>query len=86
MPGSARDAVIPHLSSPTFDASTFEVWGPLLHGGRLRARTADRVPTPAVWRRRSGSDGLDDDVADGRRCSTRRGRGAGVARGLRSAL
>ncbi len=38
-------AVIPHLSSPTFDASTFEVWAPLLHGGRC-VLYPERVPTP----------------------------------------
>ena len=40
-----RDVVIPHLSSPTFDASTFEVWAPLLHGGRC-VLYPERVPTP----------------------------------------
>jgi amino acid adenylation domain-containing protein len=39
------DVVIPHLSSPTFDASTFEVWAPLLHGGRC-VLYPERVPTP----------------------------------------
>jgi amino acid adenylation domain-containing protein len=37
--------VVPHLSSPTFDASTFEIWAPLLHGGRCVLHT-DRVPSP----------------------------------------
>jgi len=40
-----RDVVVPHLSSPTFDASTFEVWAPLLHGGRC-VLYPERVPTP----------------------------------------
>ena len=39
------DVVISHLSSPTFDASTFEVWAPLLHGGRC-VLYPERVPTP----------------------------------------
>jgi len=34
-----------HLSSVSFDASTFEVWGPLLHGGRCVVYS-ERVPTP----------------------------------------
>lgn len=33
-----------HLSSITFDASTFEVWAPLLHGGRC-VLYPERVPT-----------------------------------------
>ena len=33
------------LAPVSFDASTFELWGALLHGGRLRACTRGRVPT-----------------------------------------
>src|SRR5437660_6606809 len=35
-----------HLAPPSFDAATFEVWAPLLHGGRC-VLFADRVPTVA---------------------------------------
>jgi len=34
-----------HLSSPSFDASTFEIWAPLLWGGTC-VLFADRVPLP----------------------------------------
>ncbi|MGW5508192.1 non-ribosomal peptide synthetase [Streptomyces albogriseolus] len=33
--GARRDDVVVHASSPAFDASTFEVWAPLVNGGRL---------------------------------------------------
>ena len=39
------DLAVPHLSSPTFDASTFEVWAPLLHGGRV-VLYEEHLPTP----------------------------------------
>jgi amino acid adenylation domain-containing protein len=39
-----------HLSSPSFDASTFELWGSLLHGGRC-VLFPGRVPTLAVLER-----------------------------------
>ena len=29
------DDVVGHASNPSFDAATFEIWGPLLNGGRL---------------------------------------------------
>jgi amino acid adenylation domain-containing protein/non-ribosomal peptide synthase protein (TIGR01720 family) len=35
-----------HLSSTSFDASTFELWGPLLHGGRC-VLAAERLPSAA---------------------------------------
>jgi len=33
-----------HLASPTFDASTFEIWGPLLNGG-VCVLSSERVPS-----------------------------------------
>ena len=38
-----------HASSPSFDLTTFELWGPLLHGGRC-ALFSGRVPTPDALR------------------------------------
>lgn len=38
------DEVFLHLSPESFDASTLEIWGPLLHGGRC-VLLQDRVPT-----------------------------------------
>ena len=39
-----------HLSPLAFDASTFEIWGALLHGGCC-VLLAERVPTPAALQR-----------------------------------
>ena len=38
--------VVGHASNPAFDAATFEIWGPLLNGGRIvrRARSPTRGP------------------------------------------
>ncbi|HET9358753.1 MAG TPA: amino acid adenylation domain-containing protein [Vicinamibacterales bacterium] len=52
------DVVIPHLSSPTFDASTFEVWAPLLHGGQC-VLYPERVPTPLSLARAIQKHGLN---------------------------
>lgn len=41
-----RRTVLSHLSPISFDASTFEIWGALLHGGRC-VLFPDRVSTPA---------------------------------------
>src|SRR5262249_27638084 len=38
-----------HASSPSFDLTTFELWGPLLHGGRC-VLFPGRVPTPDALR------------------------------------
>jgi amino acid adenylation domain-containing protein len=38
-----------HASSPSFDSTTFELWGPLLHGGRC-VLLSGRVPTPNALR------------------------------------
>ena len=40
------DTVFLLLANPAFDASTFEIWGALLHGGRL-AIMAEERPSPA---------------------------------------
>ncbi|MFF9118749.1 amino acid adenylation domain-containing protein [Streptomyces massasporeus] len=43
--GARRDDVVVHASSLAFDASTFEVWAPLVNGGRLAlADREERTP------------------------------------------
>ncbi|ORT56090.1 non-ribosomal peptide synthetase [Streptomyces sp. CB03238] len=43
--GAGRDDVVVHASSLAFDASTFEVWAPLVNGGRLvLPDDTDRAP------------------------------------------
>ncbi|MGV9678261.1 amino acid adenylation domain-containing protein [Nocardia sp. NPDC003482] len=41
--------VMLHAAPLTFDATTFEIWGPLLHGGRLVV-SGERIPTVAGLR------------------------------------
>jgi amino acid adenylation domain-containing protein len=43
--------VIGHVSNVVFDASTFEIWGALLNGGRLAVIPKFDVLTPEVFRR-----------------------------------
>ena len=39
-----------HLAPQTFDASTLEIWGPLLNGGLVVLYPEDRLPTPSSLR------------------------------------
>ncbi len=49
------DEVVLHAASVAFDASVFEIWGALLHGGRL-VILPDRVPTPGALREAIGGE------------------------------
>lgn len=42
------DEVFLHASNPAFDASTFEIFGPLLHGGRLVVLAADETSLEGI--------------------------------------
>jgi amino acid adenylation domain-containing protein len=42
----SRDTVVAHVSNPAFDAATFDIWGPLLNGGRLEVFDEDTVLRP----------------------------------------
>lgn len=41
------DDVVGHFAHPAFDATTFEIWAPLVNGGRVRVFTSDDVLGPA---------------------------------------
>jgi amino acid adenylation domain-containing protein len=51
------DEVFLHLSPESFDASTLEIWGPLLHGGCC-VLYPDRIPTPAGLRTALAAHGV----------------------------
>lgn len=52
---SATD-VIGHLSNPAFDASTFEVWGPLLNGGAVSIIDSEVALSPTELRGKIATD------------------------------
>ncbi|MEU0134999.1 amino acid adenylation domain-containing protein [Streptomyces sp. NPDC006296] len=54
--GGAADAVLMH-SAYVFDASTFEIWAPLLNGGRIVV-APDGALQPAALRERAAHDGV----------------------------
>lgn len=41
------DDVVGHASNPAFDAATFEIWGPLLNGGRIAILLKETMLEPA---------------------------------------
>jgi amino acid adenylation domain-containing protein len=51
------DRVFLHLSPPNFDASTLEIWGPLLHGG-ICALYPERLPTVSGLERAIAAHGV----------------------------
>ncbi|MFJ9442565.1 amino acid adenylation domain-containing protein [Kitasatospora sp. NPDC101235] len=54
--GAGREDVVVHASSLAFDASTFEVWAPLVNGGRL-VLPDDTDRTPAALERVVAGEG-----------------------------
>ena len=45
------DEVVAHASNISFDAATFEIWAPLLNGGRLTVISRETLLSPAVLTR-----------------------------------
>jgi amino acid adenylation domain-containing protein len=45
-----EDDVIPQLGNPAFDATTFEIWGALVHGGRVRIVPVTQVLDPTLFK------------------------------------
>src|SRR5262249_40352126 len=53
-----QDSCVLQLAPPTFDAATFEIWGALLHGGRL-VSAEERVPGARELGRMIGKYGVE---------------------------
>ncbi|HEU0178137.1 MAG TPA: amino acid adenylation domain-containing protein, partial [Blastocatellia bacterium] len=47
-----------HISNVSFDAATFEIWGALLHGGRLTILDKEIVLSPPELARQIGAQGI----------------------------
>ena len=75
----ANDRVA-HLSNPSFDAATFEIWGALLNGARLVVLPRDVALDPPRLEARLRSDGDHRAVRDDRALQCDRAIGAGGLR------